>query len=66
MEPEVVDFMRMKLKIALHRCNDQQQLLFKRMYSHNALELGIETVVDNMLEEKLNWALQQVKNTRVC
>ena len=42
---------------------DASQLLFKRMYSHKNLTLSIGEVVDDMPEEKLDWAMQQVKST---
>ena len=33
------------------------------MYSHKNLEADIDIVVDNLPEEKLGWAMQQVQAT---
>lgn len=35
--------------------------MFKRMYSHKNLGLDINTVVDRMPEDKLDWAMEQVR-----
>ena len=59
----ISDFARQELKQGLARCNEAQQLLFKRMYSHKNLEANINDVVDNMPDDKLDWALQQVERT---
>ena len=58
-------FAREKLKQELQKCTDAQIHLFKRMYSHNNLELPINEVVDNMPNEKLDWAMQQVERTLI-
>ena len=52
-----------ELKELLKLCSSVQQLMFKRMYSHNHLELDIDEVVDNMDKNKINHALFQVENT---
>lgn len=52
-----------KLKLLLPECDEAQQLLFKRMYSHKNLELSISEVVDNMKPEQLKTALRQVEAT---
>jgi hypothetical protein len=57
------DLMRRKLKNELSYCTEDQKLIFKRMYSHNNLELDINTVVDNMIDEKLDWAIRHVEAT---
>lgn len=56
-------YARAQLKAGLAECNEGQQLLFKRMYSHKNLEKTIEQVVDDMPDEKLDWAMQQVERT---
>ena len=38
-------------------------MLFKRMYAHGNLDADINSVVDSMPAEKLDWAMQQVYNT---
>ena len=54
---------RKMLKHLLEKCTNSQQLLFKRMYSHDNLELNINEVVDNMDDDKLEWAFTQVEKT---
>ena len=38
-------------------------MMFKRMYAKGNLDMNINDVVDNMPEEKLDWAMQQVERT---
>ena len=54
---------REQLKEGLAELPESWQLMFKRMYSHNNLELPINEVVDNMDVDKLDNALRQVKNS---
>lgn len=56
-------YARQNIKEGLAKCTPEQVMLFKRMYSHTDLEADIESVVDNMPEEKLDWAMQQVQGT---
>ncbi len=63
MSTTISDFTRTKIKEGLAKLNDKHQLLFKRMYSHNNLELPIDEVVDNMPSDRLSWALEQVETT---
>jgi len=63
MNDTLQEFARQDLKDGLGECNEQQQLLFKRMYSHKNLDASINDVVDNMPVEKLDWAMQQVSKT---
>lgn len=65
MNKTVSDFTRDSIKMGLKQLPERAQLLFKRMYSHNNLDLDIEKVVDNMPDEKLDWALSQVENSLV-
>lgn len=51
------------LKGLLSKCTEPQQMLFKRMYSHNRLELSIDEVVDQMDSDKLDWAISQCERT---
>lgn len=44
-------------------CTAEQQLFFKRMYSHRNLEKDILEVVDALPIEKLKRALSQIENT---
>ena len=63
MNEAIQEFARIQLKEMLAKCTEAQQLMFKRMYSHTDLDLDIESVVDNMPEEKLDWAMRQCQQT---
>ena len=63
MNNKVSDFTREEIKDGLKQLPEKWQLMFKRMYSHNNLELDIDSVVDNMPDDKLDWALTQVENS---
>ena len=54
---------RASIKLGLSQCTEDEIHLFKRMYSHNNLELPIDDVVDNMVGYKLNTAMSQVEKT---
>lgn len=54
---------RAELIEGLRQCNEAQVNLFKQMYSFKNMEDDIKTVVANMPEEKLDWALSQVDRT---
>lgn len=56
-------FARNELKEGLAQLSDAHRHFFKRMYSHENLDLDIDTVVDNMPEEKLDNAMMQVQRT---
>jgi hypothetical protein len=51
------------LKGLLAECTEGQQMMFKRMYSHNNLELPINEVVDKLPDSKIDWAISQCENT---
>lgn len=51
------------LKELIVQCTEPQQLLFKRMYSHNDLNKDIEAVVQDMESGKLDNAVTQVERT---
>lgn len=63
MKDQVEEFTRNELKKGLAKCSPAQQKIFKRMYSHQNLNLDIDNVVDNMIYENLDRALSQVDNT---
>ena len=63
MNKTVVNFIRTQIKEGLAQLEDENRLLFNRMYSHDNLERPVNEVVDDMPEEKLNWALTQVENS---
>ena len=47
----------------LKQCTEPQQFMFKRMYSHKNLDASIEEAVENMAENKIDWAVTQVEKT---
>lgn len=57
------DFRKEDLKILLSLCTEQEHIIFKRMYSHENLNVSIDECVDNMDESKVDWALTQVERT---
>lgn len=63
MNNELVEFARQRLKDGLARCTEKQQNNFKLMYSHTDLSKPIDDVVNAMLPERLDWAMQQVERT---
>ena len=56
-------YARAYLKSLLSECTEGQQLMFKRMYSHKDLSRPIDTVVDMMEDDKLDWAVSQCERT---
>lgn len=54
---------RTEIKRILSKLEESNRLVFKRMYSHNNLDKDINLVVDDMPAKKLDWALQQCKNS---
>jgi hypothetical protein len=63
MEASIAAFAREQLIEGLHKCSEAQVNLFKQMYSFKNRDADIDTVVANMPEDKLDWALQQVNRT---
>ncbi len=59
----LANYARENIKEGLLKLPKGYQMKFKRMYSHNNLELPIEDVVKNMPERNLDWALTQVQNS---
>lgn len=51
------------LKELLAKCTEEQQLMFKRMYCHQNLELPINEAVDQMASDKIDWAITQTERT---
>ena len=56
-------YARTFLKDNLHRCSEEKQLVFKRMYANGMLELPIDKVINQMPYSKLDWAMVQLENT---
>ena len=63
MNNKLQDFARDELKEGLAHCTENEQHFFKRLHSPDDLELPIDDVVDSLPDEKLGWAMQQVKRT---
>lgn len=63
MNSQLSGFARQTLKEGLKKCTQEQQLFFKRMYSHKDLDKDISEVVDQIPDEKLDWAMQQIQRT---
>ncbi len=63
MNEKIENFARQEIKNGLSKLPESNQLMFKRMYNKGNLNTDINEVVDNMPEEKLDWALQQVERT---
>jgi hypothetical protein len=54
---------RTEIKRILGKLEEENRMVFKRMYSHTDLDKDINLVVDEMPAKQLNWALQQCKTT---
>ena len=54
---------RVYLKESLQLLPEGHQRVFKRMYSHKDLSKDINAVVDDMPEDKLDWAMEQVERS---
>ena len=63
MNDQLQKFARQTLKDGLAQLPKKNQLLFKRMYSHDDLEAPINDVVDKIGADNLDWAMQQVQRT---
>lgn len=61
--PSVEKYTRQEIKEGLTQLSDKHVDIFKRMYSPDNLSLDIDTVVENIPNERLNWALVQVTNS---
>ena len=57
------NFAKDMLKELLAQCSEDQQFIFKRMYSHKNLELPINEVVDQIDEDKIDCAISQCERT---
>jgi hypothetical protein len=56
--------LRDKLKEAIHTLPaDPYHNTFKKMYAEGDMEMDIDTVIDNMPQDKLKWAITQIKQT---
>jgi len=63
MNNQLQKFARDTLKAGLVQLPKENQIIFKRMYSHKDLSKPIDKVVDDMPVDQLDWAMTQVQNT---
>ena len=63
MNDQLREFARQNIKNGLSKLEAGHHLMFKRMYSHTDLDKNINDVVDSIPDEKLDWAMCQVKRT---
>lgn len=63
MNNDLLAYARKTLKDGLAQCTEGQQAKFKQMYSFQDRSADIEDVVDNMPDEKLDRAMEQVEGT---
>ena len=63
MNKELEIFARDTLKERLAKCTEEQCFMFKRIYSHADHSKDINDVVDSMIIDDLDNAMQQVKRT---
>lgn len=52
-----------KLKKLASELSEEEKLIFKKMYSHENLDLSINSAIDQMDSDKIDWAMTQVENT---
>lgn len=63
MNDKLRNFAKQELKDGISKCSNAQKFLFMQMYSHKNTNLTIDVVVDNMPDDKLDWAMEQVRRT---
>lgn len=63
MNSKLQKFARDSILEGLLKLPNKNQIVFKMMYSREGLDVSMEDVVENMKEEDLDWAMQQVENT---
>lgn len=51
------------LKDLLAECTEGQQIMFKKMYCHKNLGLSINDAVDQMDDDKIDFAITQAERT---
>ena len=59
----LINLAKVALKNLLSECTDEQKLMFKRMYCSKNLELSVDDAVDQMDNDKIDWAMTQVERT---
>lgn len=59
----LINAAKLILKEGLTKCTEEQRFIFKKMYSFDNVNADVNDVVDNMLPDKLDWAITQVEHT---
>jgi hypothetical protein len=54
---------RKEMKRILPKLEQENRNMFNRMYSPDNLDAEVDTVVDQMPDHRVSWALVQVKNS---
>lgn len=60
---KIDSYRRQELKLLLDQCTPEQKIKFKQMYSHLNLGLPTDQVIDEMLPDKIDRAIQQCEAT---
>jgi len=63
MQDSLILSVRQIMKDKIKLLPNENQVSFKRMYSHKNLDKPIDLVIDDMEEDKLEWALSQIETT---
>ena len=63
MQDSLILSVRQIMKDKIKLLPNENQVFFKRMYSHKNLDKPIDLVIDDMEENKLEWALSQIETT---
>lgn len=65
MNERLQQYARAYLKQALAILPDSNKLLFKRMYSNHDISRNINSIIDSLKAEQLDWAMQQVERSLI-
>ncbi len=60
--PKTYEQKKQNIKFILSQLTDSNRNVFMRMYSHTDLDKDINMVVDELPNNRVDWALQQCKN----
>lgn len=63
MNNQLQKYARDTLKDGLSKCTDAQRHLFKLLYGDKDTKIHINEVVDQIPEDRLDWAMRQVQRT---
>jgi len=63
MNEELATFARKFLKENIQKLSEGHHRVFRQMYSADNPDLAIDKVIDKMPDNKLDWAMSQVKNS---